>query len=252
MTDFRGNVIHSHLTAIAPTLVINSMSSTTLDASDLTDDYNSARVLESHVNVCISDLTYNSNTGTIKSKVGRPVDHLTLANRWNIPVNRAKQTVTQTTQRGVKNCLTPSLSRRFTNNERMLRYNSLPHAFFSDTLIAGSVSKRGNKYAQMYGAYFGWSRDFPLEKKGDTHETLSLLFKRDGVPPEMIVDGAKENISSKFNKKLKEANCHLRQTEPYSPWYNAAEGTIHETKKGSSRKIIRTRYPKKWLPPPYP
>ena len=65
MTDFRGNIIHSHLTETAPTLVINSMSSTTLDAAYPTDDYNFAYVLESHVNVSIYDLTSNSNAGTI-------------------------------------------------------------------------------------------------------------------------------------------------------------------------------------------
>ena len=168
------------------------MSSTTLDAAYPTDDYNFAYVLESHVNVSISYLTSNSNSVTIKSKAGEPVDNLTLPNRCNIPVNCAKQTVTKTTQRGVKTCLLTSLSQRFPTNERMLRYGRLPHALFSDTLISGSVSKLGNKYYQMYGAYFGWARAFHMEKKGDMHETISLLFKCDGVPPEMIMDGSKE------------------------------------------------------------
>ena len=141
--------------------------------------------------------------------------------------------------------MTPYLSRRFTTNDRMLRYDCLPHALFSDTLIFGSFSKCGNKYAQIYGASFGWARAFPMAKKGETCETLSLLFKRDGFPPEIIIDGAKEQISGKFNKKLKEVNCHLIQKNPYSPWSNDAEGTIRETKKGSSREIISTGYPKK-------
>ena len=81
--------------------------------------------------------------------------------------------------------------------------------------------------------------------KGDTHETLYLLFNCDGGSPKTIVDGAKEQILGKFNKNLKDANVHLRQTDPYSLWSNAAEGTIHETKKGSLCKMIRTRYPKK-------
>ena len=131
------------------------MSSSTLDAADLTDDYNFSYALESRVNVSISDLTSNSNAGTIKSKVGQFVDHLTLSNGWNIPVNFAKHTVTKTTKQGVSTCLTPYLSWRFPTNDRMLRYDRLPHALFSDTLIAGSVSKRGNKYVKMYGAYFG-------------------------------------------------------------------------------------------------
>ena len=101
MTDFRGDVIHLHLISTALTLVINYMSFTTLDAANLTDDYNFAYVLEYHINFSISELTSNSNAGTIKSKAGRPVDHLTLANLWNIPVNRAKQTMTKTTRLGV-------------------------------------------------------------------------------------------------------------------------------------------------------
>ena len=91
--------------------------------------------------------------------------------------------MTKNTQQGVRTCLTPSISLVFTTNDRMLRYNRSSHALFSDTLIDGSFSKRGKQYAQMYGASFGWVRSFPIEKIGDTHETLSILVKRDGVPP---------------------------------------------------------------------
>ena len=59
------------------------------------------------------------------------------------------------------------------------------------------------------------------------------------------MDGSKENILGKFIGRLKEANFHMRQIEPYSPWSNAAEGTICETKNGSSHKTICTGYPKK-------
>ena len=84
MTDFRGSVIHSNLRGQATTLVINTMSSTTLDAADMTDDYSFAQVLESHINFFISDMTPNSNAGTITFKVGQPNENLTLAVRWNI------------------------------------------------------------------------------------------------------------------------------------------------------------------------
>ena len=30
-----------------------------------------------------------------------------------------------------------------------------------------------------------------MKRKEDAHETLSLLFKRDGVPPKMVMDGSK-------------------------------------------------------------
>ena len=97
----------------------------------------------------------------------------------------------------------------------------------------------------MYGASFDWWRALHMAKKGDMHENIYLLFKYDRVTPEMIVGKAIENILGEFNKKLKEANYNLRQTEPYSPWYNVSEGTICKTNKGSSRKMIFTGSPKK-------
>jgi hypothetical protein len=70
------------------------------------------------------------------------------------------------------------------------------------------------------------------------------LFHRDGVPPTMILDGSKEQTLGNFKRKLREADCHARQTEPYSPWQQAAEGCIHELKRGVSRKMMRTGSPK--------
>ena len=37
----------------------------------------------------------------------------------------------------------------------------------------------------------------------------------------------------------READCHVKQTEPYSPWQNAAVGTIRELKKSAGRKMIK-------------
>ena len=43
-----------------------------------------------------------------------------------------------------------------------------------------------------------------MKLKSEAHETLSLLFQEDGVPPEIICDNAKEIIQDEFNRKLKE------------------------------------------------
>ena len=53
-----------------------------------------------------------------------------------------------------------------------------------------------------------------MAEKGDEHEALSLLFQWDEVPPKMIFDGSKEKILVVFKRKVSEAVCHLRQTEP--------------------------------------
>jgi hypothetical protein len=115
---------------------------------------------------------------------------------------------------------------------------------FSDTLFAGSVSRQGNKTTQAHATPFDWARAHPMKRKGEVHETLPLIFQCNGVPPTMVNNDYKEQIQGEFRKKLKEADCHPRVTEPYSPWQQAAEGCISKFKWGSSRKMIKTGSPK--------
>jgi hypothetical protein len=77
-----------------------------------------------------------------------------------------------------------------------------------------------------------------MKRKGDAHEALSLLFDRNGVPPVMVIDGSKEQTLGDFKRKLKEADCHLRQTEPYSPWMNAAKSASQERYPGAKEGSI--------------
>ena len=65
-----------------------------------------------------------------------------------------------------------------------------------------------------------------MKKKADAHEGLSLMFQRDGVPQAIVMDGSREQTMGEFRKKAREANCRVKQTEPYSPWQNAAESAI--------------------------
>jgi hypothetical protein len=39
-----------------------------------------------------------------------------------------------------------------------------------------------------------------MTRKGEAHETLSLVFQRDGVPPTMIFDGSKEQTTADFKR----------------------------------------------------
>ena len=91
--------------------------------------------------------------------------------------------------------------------------------------------------AQIFATDFGWSRSYPMTRKGEAHEALGLLFARESVPPKMIVDGAKEMKLGEFAWKCKEAHCYLRSTEPYCPWSSSTECEIRELKKGAARKL---------------
>ncbi len=80
----------------------------------------------------------------------------------------------------------------------MLRYKRVLHSMFSDTLFAGSDLQKGNKMAQVYATSFGWARAHPMKCKGDAHETLSLIFQRDGVPPTIVTNDSKEQTKGEF------------------------------------------------------
>ena len=148
---------------------------------DLEDSDDFGTALEENVHVSISRVT----------SVKKPaMDHETLAKRWHITPEKAKNTIRKTTQRGIRTVLHPTLSRRFRTNDRQLRYRRLPSDLYSDTMFTNTVSRRQNKMAQVFASDFGWSRVYPMQAKGEAHEALSLLFQRDGVPPKMIVDNA--------------------------------------------------------------
>jgi hypothetical protein len=46
----------------------------------------------------------------------------------------------------------------------------------------------------------------------------------------MVFDSSKEQCQGDFKRKICKADCHARQTEPYSPWQQATEGCICELK----------------------
>ena len=217
MTNFRGQVIDREAIARGQR-IINSVSTSYEDAIDFTDDNNFYDALKAKVNV--------ARVGVSKGK--HAISHETLSKNWMVSPETAMRMVQRTTQRGIRTVLHPSLSRRFRTNDRALRYRRLQHDVFTDTMKAGTLSRRKNLYAQVYTTGFHWCRANPMRAKSDAHDTLSLLFQRDGVPPTMVMDGSKEQTLGKFKKKLQEAQCKMKQTEPHSPWQNAAESAIRE------------------------
>jgi hypothetical protein len=117
----------------------------------------------------------------------------TFAKNWNIPVERAKRTLSVTTQGGIRS--RPDVLRRFKTNDRMLRYNRLNTNMFTDTMEAGALSRRQIKYAQVNVVPPSWMKAYGMRTKGDVHHTLSDLFRDVGVPERMAMDGSKEQLS---------------------------------------------------------
>ena len=87
--------------------------------------------------------------------------------------------------------LHPLLWRQFKTNDQNLHYHRLVHPVFSNMMFASTVSRRGNRCAQVYATDFGWARAFSMALGSEAHEILSLVFVRDGVLPACTCDSAK-------------------------------------------------------------
>ena len=140
-----------------------------------------------------------------------PINPQTLAACWLISPKCAKHTVVMTTQRGVRTCINPTLSQHFPTNDQMRWYKYVLHTMFSDTMFAGSMSQQGNKMAQAYATFFGWTCAHPMKCKGEVHETLSsLIFQHDGVPPTMVTNDSKEQTKGGLDTNSRRLTATLK------------------------------------------
>ena len=175
MMDFQGEIVRPGTIDRGPLMFTNSVTvSNCPNTADVILDDNFGNVLQSNVNVLhvkvmnsynFSRLDSTPSIGNVQYTKGKQVNSKTFSGRWNIDQRKALNTVKQTTQRGVRTCLRLSLACCLPTNDRMMRYKRLPHPFFSDTMEAGVVSTRQNKYAQAYCTQYGWSRVHPMRLK---------------------------------------------------------------------------------------
>ncbi len=115
MIDYSGNIVNNAAVRGPPqTLIINELHSLTTNMADVTHDYNFHQILASHVVISSGE---GNLTGDVRSCKTAPIDFKTLAARWMVSPERAKQTIQLTTQRGVCTCLNPTLARRFRTND---------------------------------------------------------------------------------------------------------------------------------------
>lgn len=186
----------------------------------------------------IATITRKHKTTAVKRRM--------LAKRWRIGLDIAERTINATTQRIVRKLTGEDMNRRFSTNDRQLRYRRLAQTIFTDTLKAKIKSWfRKNKYAQVFATEFGFVRAFPMEQKSEAHNGFKVLAQTVGLPPIIVCDGAKEQTMGEFRKFARKCDVRVKQIEPYSPWANACEGQIRELKRGSARKQLSAGSPAK-------
>jgi hypothetical protein len=180
------------------------------DLSSVIDDGTLlAELDDKYLNLNISLVKYE-----MRDKAG--VDAATLAKNWGIGIEAAKRTRLVTTQRGIRRMIHHSFIKRYKTDDRQLRYRRLPVIMYTDTMYSTILSRQKNKAAHIFCTGFGFVRAFPLKKEKEAHEALSLIFHRYGVPNDMVMDGAKAQVEGEFRRRLCDAGCHIKQTEPHT------------------------------------
>ena len=80
----------------------------------------------------------------------QPTEPTDISAKWGVGLEAARRTLKCATQRGLRTVLHLSLSHLLRKNDRQLQYRQLQHDVFGDTLLAGTKSKHGNKYAEVF------------------------------------------------------------------------------------------------------
>jgi hypothetical protein len=73
-----------------------------------------------------------------------------------------------------------------------------------------------------------------------------LLFHRDGFPIIKVTYGANAQIEGGFRRKLRDAGCHINQSEPHTQSSNMGEGAVSELKKAVGKQMLRSDCPKRF------
>jgi hypothetical protein len=81
---------------------------------------------------------------------------------------------------------------------------------FNETMYSTILSRQQNKAAQVFCTDFVFVRPFPMKLERESHEALSLLFHRDGVPNVMDMDGTKIQTEGELRRKLRDTGCHIK------------------------------------------
>lgn len=163
-----------------------------------------------------------------------------LSKIWNIKNDEAVKALDQNTQlyrQGADN----DLSRRFSTNDRMLRYKWINSQFFTDTFFVTKKGKssRGNSCAQIFVSDKGFVAIYPMQSKSEFVDALQMFCKEVGVPHDLILDPSGEQGSNAVKKFCHQVGTTLRFLEEATQWANRAELYIGLFKE-SIRKDLRS------------
>ena len=177
-----------------------------------------------------------------------------LSEVFDISKGLAVKTMGAVTRMCPRNSASITLNRRYTTNDRMLRYSRMLKDLFMDTMFAAKGKKnkkstvmkgtdgrsvRGFTCAQIFATEFGWAYPVPMTGKKDIHSAVKKVFKRYGVPPTLICDAAREQIWGEVRVLCDHSGADLVYLEKGTHNTNRAERAI-ETLKQDTKSDLHT------------
>ena len=175
-----------------------------------------------------------------------------LAEVFGISNSLAVKTMNVATRLCPRNTADITLNRRYSTNDRMLRYSRMLSDCFMDTMFAAKPrtskngkevkgtngkSVRGFTCAQVFATEFGWTYPVLLQSKKDIHMAVKKLFKKYGVPPSLIMDAAREQIWGEVRVICQHAGADLVYLEKGTHNANRAERSIETLKQGTKKDL---------------
>ena len=257
MLDYNGNIrpsstpsyivskMSSDLITASHRHIISSVQHRSLDPFLLSRDLDARKSLSvplpNDVNTATLPINTSGSFGVSVVKNTGAKSDLTadrLAEVFGVSRNIAVNTLRATTRYCPRNISDITLNKRYSNNDRMLRYNRMSSELFMDTMFAtrkGGKSLRGFQCCQVFATSFGWTLLILLNKESDSHMAVKCVFKKYGVPPELICDAARTQVWGETKHFCAQTGCDLKMLEKGTPSANRAEAAIkilkHSTKK---------------------
>ena len=112
-----------------------------------------------------------------------------LSKIWSIDIETAKRTIDLTSQH-VKHEGSSHLKRRYSTNDRMLRYKRIRSHFCMDTFqVRGkTISQRSHRYIQLFVSDTGFMYVYPMKLKTEIINAVKVFVKEIGIPTALILD----------------------------------------------------------------
>ena len=113
-------------------------------------------------------------------------------------------------------------------------------------MFVTTKSVHGHKCAQVFTDSQGWDQFYLQHKKNEVGYSLNRMIDETGVIPRNIVmDNAMEETGGTWKAVVNEHHIVQKWMEPYSPWQNKAEASIHELKKFIKCMMVWMGVPKR-------